>query len=338
MLKAQVVVENKLDSAHILIGEQVHLTATVDADKGEQVVFPEYADGYILPGVEVLERSHIDTTQLGEGKRQRLTRIYTLTAFDSALHYLPPLEVTVGTKKYAAANRLGLKVSTIPVDTTQTADIRPPHAPVESRFVWTPYLLYLSLLLWLIVIGIFAAVIKLSDRRPQTRRIIITPPAPPHKQAMEAIERIKQTETPEDDKAYYIELTDILRTYIQERFHFNAKEMVSTEIIEHLRTVKDEEALRELKEVFATADLVKFAKHTTSLQENERNMLNVVEFVNTTKPQEEVKQQPMIKEVVVGEVRQKRIRTATIIATVVLSIAAAAVARNLLLETYQTYL
>ena len=105
---------------------------------------------------------------------------------------------------------------------------------------------------------------------------------------MQAIEQLREQDANEleSQKAYFIELTEILRTYLYERFGFNAKEMTSHEIIEQLSLVNDATALRELKEILQTADLVKFAKHQVSLAESDRALLQAVDYVRTTQSQE----------------------------------------------------
>ncbi len=70
---------------------------------------------------------------------------------------------------------------------------------------------------------------------------------------------------------------------MEERFGFNAMEMTSSEIIERLRQEEDQQKLQELKMLFETADLVKFAKYTVSMNENDRNLVSAVDFINTTK-------------------------------------------------------
>ena len=86
-----------------------------------------------------------------------------------------------------------------------------------------------------------------------------------------------------DPKEYYTELTDVLRTYMAERFGFNAMEMTSSEIIDKLLETNDKESIRELKYLFETADLVKFAKHLPLMNENDMNLVNAVDFINNTK-------------------------------------------------------
>ena len=87
----------------------------------------------------------------------------------------------------------------------------------------------------------------------------------------------------EDQKTYYTRLTGTLRLYIQERFGFNAKEMTSTEIIACLQEMGDKSMIDELRELFNTADLVKFAKYSTLLNENDLNLVNAINFIDKTK-------------------------------------------------------
>ena len=87
----------------------------------------------------------------------------------------------------------------------------------------------------------------------------------------------------EDQKAYYTRLTDTLRKYIEERFGFNAMEMTSSEIIERLNQAEDKTMIDELRSLFTTADLVKFAKYSTLINENDANLVSAIDFINTTK-------------------------------------------------------
>ena len=63
---------------------------------------------------------------------------------------------------------------------------------------------------------------------------------------MKEIERIKTEKVWQKglSKEYYTELTDAIRTYIKDRFGFNALEMTSSEIIDQLLEMNDKEAMR----------------------------------------------------------------------------------------------
>ena len=74
-----------------------------------------------------------------------------------------------------------------------------------------------------------------------------------------------------------------MRTYLDERFGIEAMEMTSGEIIEQLRKEEDQSKIEELRELLETADLVKFAKHSALLNERDRNLESVVEFIQSTK-------------------------------------------------------
>ncbi len=130
---------------------------------------------------------------------------------------------------------------------------------------------------------------------------------------MTEIERIKSERnwTSEDSKEYYTQLTDTLRTYIKERFGFNATEMTSSEIIERLLQEQDEQALAELRQLFTTADLVKFAKWTTLTGENDANLVSAIEFINQTKVEVDPNQPTEIVEVP-EEVKQSQQRSLTL--------------------------
>lgn len=340
LLPAQVTVEARLDTADILIGEQVQLKATVAANAGAKVRFPQFENGYIVEGVEVINKSRTDTVWQQAGKRMQLTQRYTITAFDSALYYLPALEVEVDGKKYLSAGNIGLKVSTVPVDTVHPDEFPGPHGAVAGVFQWDGRLLWLSLLLWGILIGIFALLVRLSDKKPTTKRVVIKPPTPPHKKALEAIGRMNKpdAENREAVKAYYVELTEVLRTYIGERYGFSAREMTSGEILHHLQQNATEAVIYELREIFSTADLVKFAKQSATLGETERSLLKAANFVNTTQPAPQDLPKPIVKEVPLSQRHQIRVRWCLVAVTAILVLLETALAAYLCCETYDTFL
>ena len=127
--------------------------------------------------------------------------------------------------------------------------------------------------------------LRLRDNKPIITHIRIVKRLLPHQKAMQEIEQIKADKmvTAEDSKEYYTKLTDTLRKYIEERYGFNAMEMTSSEIIGRLTASQDQNALDELRELFMTADLVKFAKYSTLINENDKNLVSAIDFINQTK-------------------------------------------------------
>lgn len=336
--EAQVVVNARLDTALIRIGEQVQLTVKCNAGAKQRVDFPQFAPTEELaPGVEVVSAGAVDTLVQSGGKRYELTRRYTITSFDSAVYTLPPIAVLVDGKSYKSRQQLGLKVNTVPVDTVHLDRFPGPHAAVMPAFVWQPKQLAMSLLVLSLLVVAAALAVRLSDKRPITKRVVIAPPTPPHIPAVSKIEELKQTMT-EDTKAYYMRLTDTLRTYIEQRFGINAREMTTAEIVDHLTAEGNLEALRELKNVLITADLVKFAKFETSVAEQDKSWVEALDFVRATKLEPVEQPKPRVEYVSLDARNQTRIHRAYVALFIVSVLATTSLLGLTLKELQNSYL
>jgi hypothetical protein len=241
-----------------------------------------------------------------------------LTSFDDTLYYLPPFKVKVNGQEYSA-NQLALKVLTVDVDTTKLDEYFGPKDVQDNPFDWelddfsVPF--WLSVLFVALMALFFYLYLRLRDNKPIIARIRIVKRLLPHQKAMKAIEEIKADKivTSDDPKEYYTRLTDALRKYIEERYGFYAMEMTSSEIIDHLMKNADQESLSELRQLFLTADLVKFAKYSTLINEDDANLVSAVDFINKTKIEQPLNTEPVKPELTVEEQRSKRSRTALII-------------------------
>ena len=284
----QVKVQSSLSAVEILIGQQVQLTVTATAGKDAEVEFPKEAQ--MPAGIEFLGAIEMPTEKADDGML-RYQRGYVLTSFDDTLYYLPPFKVTVDGKEYAA-NKLALKVLNVDVDTTYVDEFQGPRffgpkTIQDNPFDWADWRLafWLSVLMLALLAISYYLYLRLRDNKPVIAKIRIVKRILPHQKAMQAIEEIKAEHMvqAEDPKEYYTRLTDALRHYIEERYGFSAMEMTSAEIIERLMATDDPKSLDELRQLFQTADLVKFAKYSTLINENDANLVNAVEFINQTK-------------------------------------------------------
>ena len=167
----------------------------------------------------------------------------------------------------------------------------PPKDVQDVPFQWSEWapLFLLGLLVLLLGALGFYLYVRLRENKPIITRIRIVRHIPAHQKALTAIEQIKSDKRAaiDDPKTYYTQLTDTIRQYISERFGFNAKEMTSSEIIDRLKSVGDTKMIDELHELFETADLVKFAKYSTLINEDDLNLVNAVNFIDETKRDEE---------------------------------------------------
>ncbi len=285
---AQEVIQ-KIDSLQILIGEQTTLHLQASVKRGQKVVMPSFkASQQLIPGVEVVEQSQGDTTDLGDEKVM-ISRDYILTSFDERVYAIPALNVKVDGKNYHG-NPLALKVLTVPVDTVHPNQFYPPKNVQDNPFQWSEWspIFWLSFLMLLLCGLIYYLLIRLKQNKPIITRIRIIKRVPAHEKALNEINVIKQTRSAsqEGQKEYYTQLTNTIREYIVSRFGFNAMEMTSSEIIDRLRSAGDQKMIDELKDLFLTADLVKFAKYETLINENDANLVNAINFIDQTKTNE----------------------------------------------------
>ncbi len=289
---AQVTVEAAIDSIEMLIGEQVHVTVTATMKEDSKAEFPVFKPTQqLIPGVEVLKSTEMGTRGKDGGFVDRQV-VYTLTSFDDTLYYLPPFVVKVDGKPYESKS-LALKVVGIEVDTTRVDQFFGPKDVQDNPFLWSDWslLFWLSVLMLVLMAVGYYLYMRLRDNKPIITHIRIVKRLLPHQKAMKEIEQIKadKMQNAEDPKEYYTKLTDTLRKYIEDRYGFNAMEMTSSEIIERLEKAltddtKDATMMKaELRQLFTTADLVKFAKYSTMINENDANLVSAIDFINQTK-------------------------------------------------------
>jgi len=135
--KAQVSVEAAIDSLEILIGEQAHISLQVSLDADQRAILPVYPDT-LVKGVEVLDVAKPDTQYLNDNRRLLIKEVYTITSFDSALYYLPPMEVQVEDEVYKS-NPLALKVISMPVDTLHPDQFFGTKDVMKPDFMWSDW-------------------------------------------------------------------------------------------------------------------------------------------------------------------------------------------------------
>lgn len=294
----------------ILIGQQARMTVDVTAHKGAKVVFPKFKRAqYIVPGVEVIDDSKTDTSDV-DGMT-RFSRTFVLTSFDEHLYAIPGMKVKVDGKSYSS-NQLALKVLTCDVDTLHPEQFFPPKDVQDNPFLWAEWspLFWLSILVMLLTLGCGYLVLRLKQNKPIITHVRVVKKIPAHQRALHEIDRLKAEhfDTADEQKQYYTQLTDTLRKYIRERFGFNAMEMTSTEIMDHLRSAGDETMIDELRELFTTADLVKFAKYSSLLGEKDMNLVNAINFIDQTKRDEAPTEEKIVPQLSNDQIKTRQNR------------------------------
>ena len=333
-------VHASLDSMMLWVGQQTGLHIEVSCDRDQEIEFPLFSDT-IVRGLEIVPPVVTDTQLINGGKRMTVTRTYIVTCFDSALIFIPPLPVKVDGEEFQS-DALALSFQTFEIPEGHEKELFPPKENMDARITAAELklpLLFLFLAVACTIVGLYLFQ-RYRDNKPIIRKIKLEPKVPAHVRALGEIESLRQSGSAhdQDPKAYYTRLTDILRTYIDERFGFNAMEMTSDQIIENLENHPDHALLDELKGLLSTADMVKFAKVRPLLGENDRNLLGAVEFVKETQleltPDE---LNPKLEETVVEERRSKEAGIAILSVCLVLGAAAVTMAVLFFVKVYYLF-
>ncbi len=306
VLAQDIAINATLENKEIRIGEQTTLTLTVTKAKGTDVKFPVFNEKDSLTAhIEIVEIFPIDSFSADENE-QILKQKLLITSFDSGYHQVPGiqfLKYTTDAVDTIKSNGFGLHVTdvinyklidTARIDSTgffPEKDIY--HTPLTFKEFITLYYPYIIAGVLLIAI-IFATIYFIRLSKKNKAIIHIERPKPQaHLIALEALNKLKEEKLWQQQKTkeYYSRLTDILRVYIENRFHIPAMERTSYEIFESFTysNLISQHAFENLKQILSTADMVKFAKAKPLPEKNTLSMDNAYEFVKLTKLQESQK-------------------------------------------------
>lgn len=276
----------------VLIGDRFSLEVVIEKDMMQVISFPEFAEGLLVPGIEIISESEPDTLTK-EGRRETIRKAYELVSFDAGVYELGRYPVLYGDKNITdtlySQSGLRVVVNTLPVDTEKSTiyDIKAPEeAPMKVSEI-SGYVISAFVLGCVIAALVIFLLRWLKRRRTDGREVGVPKPSiPPHVRAIQELEELNNQKLWQSGKAkqYYTRLTDIMRRYLCDRYGLNAMEMTSDEIKSAVKPFAlSEKNRRDLWMMLQTADLVKFAKHVPDGEENEKLYYGAYYFVEDTK-------------------------------------------------------
>jgi len=258
-LFAQQKVVTSIDTTKNKIGAEFKLTLKTSVDTLSKVVFPKLNN---IGALEVIQSYPIDTIKKDD--RYELIKKYGLTQFDSGKYTIPSIRILINNKAFLS-DSIKVEVANVEVDTLKQKmyDIKDIVKAQDSWGNWWKYLLAALLLL-----GIAAFVYWYTKIR-QKKRIEEEVYKTPIEKATTLLNTLEKKELWQQGevKAYYSELTDIARNYIEEAIEIPAMESTTSELIVALKAASlkkkmklSQETIENLFSVLKQADLVKFAK------------------------------------------------------------------------------
>ncbi len=278
---AQIVVSAEIDSSTMLIGDQMSLHLLVNHSKDISGLTLE-TKIFKKTKIEVLGESSWDT--LNQGVESILQKDIFFTIWDSGKVVIPKFPINYiqdGKPEIVYTNELLLDVNTPKTDST-LSPIKDIILEPRTFEDFIPALATISGFILLSAIVYFFW--KRKDKKEELEQPAIILPA--HEIALNKLQALKTKQLWQkgDIKNYQIELTHVIREYLENRFEIQALENATEEILDLLKSVDFSDDWKEkIKEMLQMADLVKFAKANPGSEFHEKMMTYAESFVEQTK-------------------------------------------------------
>jgi hypothetical protein len=281
---APVAMAAKVTPAKVLLGESFTLELEVAHDAAQRYELLTPAD---LGDFDVVKVSR----ERDDSKAVAVTRFKVeLSAFQLGELLTPAFELKVASPQGAAtlpapqakveiAATLGKEVES---EGAGLFDIRP---PVEVA-VRSNRLLY-ALLIGLLVAAAAYALARVLLRPKPVVTVPARPKAPLHVRTVAALDALRQEDLPRQGltRPFYFRLSEIVRSYLGERFAFEALESTTPELLETLRRLHTPGlAVKELSDFAVASDFARYAKAQPSADECKAALEFAYRLVQATTP------------------------------------------------------
>lgn len=271
------------DSTEYIVGDYITYSLELRYPKGITVTIPSVKDSidnldFIKEGKTIKEESDTEIYELHQ---------FIFSRYDSNDVIIPAYNIAFtsdGTNiQNVRVNQVSILVKTIEVDAQ--ADIQDVKAPIRIPLNWLLIIIIISVLLIIVAASYFGYRYYKKKHTPQEQkeiRITILP----FEKALNKLSELDEKKLWQRGmvKKYHSEITEIIRDYFEERFHFQALEMTTPEIIASIKSREVTlEVIAKTEEFLANADMVKFAKFKPMPTVNEEMMKEACFIVDNTK-------------------------------------------------------
>lgn len=283
-----------LTPAHPRLGDALTLTLDVEAEKGVEVVMPEF--GQSLGRFAIVD--FVPSEKVGDEGKTLAKQRYTLQPPMSGEQHLPPL--IIGFVDHRPGNRatpegedayellterLTFEVASV-IPKGVDADLKPPVGSLVPLMGLEGGGSAGWVLLGVVVVtvgGYWGWFFWRGRRQPEVKKS-------PFEIASLRLEKLKASPRPSPGEmdAFFVQLSAIVRHYLEDRFKIRAPEKTTEEFLEE--AVSSPELTAEhrgfLFRFLEFSDQVKFARHQPSLQHVDQALAAAEEFLRQTGQQE----------------------------------------------------
>ena len=256
-----------VESDSILIGKELNYTIDVNAEKVENIIFP---DSTSFVPFELISETKVDTIKQDDGFR--FSKKYGITSFDEGDFIIPKIKIQIGDKLFSTDSKK-ITVNLVEVDTTKQGlyDIKPSFdkfssfeilkLSLKNNYPVILFMIFLVLTLFYFRSKIIEFFNPLLNIKPTLRPIELI------KKRLSDLEKIN-IDTAAEIKFFYSELTFALRSFFEKEVYDKALESTTIELILKLNNISEiksfaitKNSVNRIEDIFKRADLVKFAKY-----------------------------------------------------------------------------
>ena len=256
-----------VESDSILIGKELNYTIDVNAEKVENIIFP---DSTSFVPFELISETKVDTIKQDNGFR--FSKKYGITSFDEGDFIIPKIKIQIGDKLFSTDSKK-ITVNLVEVDTTKQGlyDIKPAFdkfssieilkLSLKNNYPIILFMIFLVLTLFYFRSKIIEFFNPLLNIKPTLRPIELI------KKRLSDLEKIN-IDSGAEIKFFYSELTFALRSFFEKEVYDKALESTTIELILKLNNLSEiksfaitKNSINRIEDIFKRADLVKFAKY-----------------------------------------------------------------------------
>jgi len=277
-------VESQADRLSMPIGDQTILHVSASMPLKTDITFPEIVDS--IGKIKIVKSLKADTVvDKNNPNLETISHSYTITSFDTGVYVLPQFTFHTKTGDIKTGT-ITLQIKSVPVDTTKAFyDIKEPLAVSYNFWDWLKEH-WLAVAFGLVIIGLIISLINYSRNKKKYEFVKPGPLYTIDEIAINSLNDLnaKKLWQQSEVKLYYIDLTEILRVYLERRYGIQAHEQTTDQIFDGLKSKGlTKESSNILFQILKLADLVKFAKQQPTAYENEQSMENAIIFIQQTR-------------------------------------------------------
>ncbi len=282
--KAPIAIKAEVDKHSVAIGDKIKYTIAVFCAKNIEVEFPDF--GKNLENFAIKDFASSRKTFFG---KQRITTWYLLDTYVTGESIIPKAVIKYRRSGQKDWNQAEIPEQKITVKSMlekagPNAILRDIKNPVNLPQKINRY--FIMAMLILAVILILSAVFLLKTKNTPGLSSL----KPAHEIAYEQLAALRKKDLIGQGKIkeFYIEISDITRHYIENRFNIKAPEMTTEEFFIKVKVHPQFKAGHKtlLKEFLLCCDLVKFAKYTPLTPEIDSTFESAEKFIGQTKEEQ----------------------------------------------------